>query len=101
VNGSAAPAARRLRHKRTERPPSARYAWSRSGAPLLRIDVKKLARFRQDRHSVTGDRRKAAPIAGAGTTTWRVVGGRSRYYPAPEWSDPGIDTALPGSEVSS
>jgi len=45
------------RRQRPPRPSSRRYEWSRPGA-LLHVDVKKLARFREPGHRVSGDRRE-------------------------------------------
>jgi transposase InsO family protein len=53
------------RRPRPVRPASRRYEWSRPGA-LLHVDVKKLARFRQPGHRVSGDRRELPRNRGAG-----------------------------------
>jgi transposase InsO family protein len=47
------------------RPPVRRYEWSRPGA-LLHVDVKRLARFEQPGHRVTGDRRELPRNRGVG-----------------------------------
>jgi transposase InsO family protein len=53
------------RPPRPGRPQTRRYEWSRPGA-LLHVDVKKLARFREPGHRVSGDRREIARNRGAG-----------------------------------
>jgi transposase InsO family protein len=44
-------------------PPPRRYEWSRPGA-LLHVDVKRLVRFREPGHRVTGDRRRRSRRVG-------------------------------------
>ena len=44
-------------------PPPRRYEWARAGA-LLHIDVKRLARFEQPGHRVTGDRKRRSRSVG-------------------------------------
>jgi transposase InsO family protein len=53
------------RSPRLERPATRRYEWSRPGA-LLHVDVKKLARFREPGHRVSGDRREISSNRGVG-----------------------------------
>lgn len=58
------------RHGRSRRPPLERrpfrrYEWSRPGA-LLHVDVKRLARFHEPGHRVTGDRREIVRNRGVG-----------------------------------
>ena len=48
---------------RTQQAPPRRYEWSRPGA-LLHIDVKRLARFREPGHRVTGERRRRSRAVG-------------------------------------
>jgi len=50
---------------RPAQPPARRYEWSRPGA-LLHVDVKRLARFREPGHRVTGDRREIVRNRGVG-----------------------------------
>ena len=67
------------RRPRLERPRPRRYEWSRPGA-LLHVDVKRLARFRQPGHRVTGDRREIAINRGVGYDYLHcVVDDHSRY----------------------
>lgn len=64
---------------RPEQPPARRYEWSRPGA-LLHVDVKKLARFREPGHRVTGNRRELPRNRGVGYDYLHcVVDDRSRY----------------------
>lgn len=53
------------RSPRPQRPVTRRYEWSRPGA-LLHVDVKKLARFREPGHRVSGDRGEIARNRGVG-----------------------------------
>ena len=53
------------RRPKPPRLPVRRYEWSRPGA-LLHVDVKRLARFEQPGHRVTGDRRELPRNRGAG-----------------------------------
>jgi transposase InsO family protein len=67
------------RRPRAQGPPPRRYEWSRPGA-LLHVDVKKLARFREPGHRVTGDRRELPRNRGVGYDYLHcVVDDRSRY----------------------
>jgi transposase InsO family protein len=67
------------RRARPPQPPTRRYEWSRPGA-LLHVDVKRLARFREPGHRVTGDRRELPRNRGSGYEYLHcVVDDRSRY----------------------
>jgi transposase InsO family protein len=67
------------RRQRGERRRYRRYEWSRPGA-LLHMDVKKLARFAEPGHRVTGDRREIARNRGAGYAYLHcVVDDHSRF----------------------
>jgi transposase InsO family protein len=60
------------RRRRAERQSFRRYEWSRPGA-LLHMDVKRLARFEQPGHRVTGDRRETPRNRGVGYDYLHVV----------------------------
>jgi transposase InsO family protein len=60
------------RRPRGERQSFRRYEWSRPGA-LLHMDVKRLARFRQPSHRITGDRHDRTPNRGVGYDYLHVV----------------------------
>ena len=51
------------RRVRPPTPPPRRYEWSRAGA-LLHVDVKRLVRFNEPGHRVTGDRSRRSRRAG-------------------------------------
>jgi transposase InsO family protein len=62
---------------RTTQAPARRYEWSRAGA-LLHVDVKRLGRFREPGHRVTGDRGRRSRRVGF-EYLHCVVDDRSRY----------------------
>jgi transposase InsO family protein len=79
------------RRPRPPQPPPRRYEWSRPGA-LLHIDVKKLTRFDQPGHRVTGDRQRRSRRVGYDYLHC-VVDDNSRYAYVEQHAHDDADTA--------